>query len=290
MRIKKILFPTDLSPESETSKKLALAFAKKHGAEVLFLHVVESHAQDFRQLGDLLSSFLEQLKKDAERTLEDETGNLREQGWVARPSVVQSATVFEAIMEQVSSWQPDLIVMATHGRAGMPRWFLGSVAEKLVRHASCPVATVRPDEQTIVPDKLERVVVPVDFSDNSRRAVGAARGVVGEDGSLVLLHVVANPTLSGLAPGARLRLFSEDPTLPDRIRERMEEWMEGQAFEAEVTEADDVAGSVVEVAEAKQADLVVMGSRGRTGLDYFLTGSVAEKVVRMSPLPVLTVK
>ena len=66
--------------------------------------------------------------------------------------------------------------------------------------------------------------------------------------------------------------------------------MEGEPFEAEVTEADDVYQSIVDVAERKEADLIVMGTRGRTGVDYFLTGSVAEKIVRASPVPVLTLK
>jgi nucleotide-binding universal stress UspA family protein len=70
----------------------------------------------------------------------------------------------------------------------------------------------------------------------------------------------------------------------------MEEWMEGQPFDPEVTEADDVAGSILEMAEAKEADLIVQGARGQSGFEHFLTGSVAEKIVRASPIPVFTVK
>jgi nucleotide-binding universal stress UspA family protein len=203
---------------------------------------------------------------------------------------LQAPSAFEAILQRVNTWDPDLIVMATHGRVGMTRWLLGSLAEKVVRHAPCSVVTVRPPEgEREAVGSVERVVVPIDFSDHSRRAVAAALGLLADDGSLVLHHVVLNPMLSGLAPSA-LRLFSQDPSLTKRVRARMEDWMEGQPFEAEITEAGDVANSILEVAEAKKADLLVMGTRGRTGLDYFLTGSVAEKIVRACSIPVMTVK
>lgn len=294
MGIKKILFPTDLSPSAEPARELALALARKLGAEVLFFHAVLTHADDLRQFGALLSDFVAKLETQAERELEQETSELREHGMVVRFEVLQAPSAFPAILERTTAWKPDLIVMATHGRAGMPRWFLGNVAEKVLRHAPCSVATVRPDEETRKGregyDGFNRILVPVDFSDNSRRALAQARELAAENTSIVLQHVVHNPTLSGLAPGEYLRLFSEEPTLPERIRGEMEEWMEGQPFDAQVTEADDVAGGILEMAEAKEVDLIVQGARGQSGFEHFLTGSVAEKIVRTSPIPVLTVK
>jgi nucleotide-binding universal stress UspA family protein len=291
MAIKKILLPTDLSAGAPAAQKLALSLAKLQGAEVLFFHVVLSHENDYRPVGDFMSDFFADLEAEAEQKLDAETSRLREQGTVARYEVVRAPSAFEAILRTTKTWKPDLIVMATHGASGMPRWFLGSVAEKVVRHAPCPVATIRPDDaREVSVDAPERILVPIDFSDNSRRALEMARGLIPETGSLVLHHVVLNPTLAGLAPEAHLRLFSEEPTLPDRIRTHMDEWMGGRAFDAEVTESDDIAGAIIEMAEAKASDIIVMGTRGRTGVDYFLTGSVAEKIVRSSPIPVLAVK
>lgn len=291
MKLQRILFPTDLSEQAEPARDLAYRLARQHGAELCLFHAVLTHAQDFRQLGDLLSDFIDQLEAEATQQLETEAARLREEGSVAQAAVVRGASAFEALMARVGEWQPDLIVMATHGRTGMPRLFLGSVTEKTVRHAPCAVATVRAgatgSDSGVRPG---RILVPVDFSDNARRAVAAAQSLAGDEGSLVVQHVVLNPTLAGLAPEARLELFSRDESLPDRIREHMAGWMEGQEFDALVTEADDVAASVVEAAQEAGAEMIVMGTRGRTGIDYFLTGSVAERVVRSSPIPVVTIR
>lgn len=290
MTFKKILFPTDLSEGAALARQSAVVLAKKQGAELLFFHVVATHANDFRQAGDLLSQFLARLEQEAERKLEAETAELRAEGSVARYEVVQASSIFDAIQRRTQTWEPDVIVMATHGATGMPRWFLGSVAEKVVRHAPCPVLTIRPAEGVGAPEAIERILVPVDFSENSRRALALARELASKSGSLVLHHVVLNPTLAGLSPQEHLRLFSEEPTLPDRIRAQMEEWMDGAPFDPEITEADDVASAIIDSAKSKKSDLIVMGTRGRSGVDYVLTGSVAEKLVRSSPIPVLTVK
>ena len=288
MKVRKILFPTDLSPESAPAKSFAKALAKKHGAELLVLHEVLTHAHDFRQLGDLLTDFLDKLETDARAELEKECRDLRKEGLVASCLVERNPSAFEAIMDKIGQWEPDAVVMGTHGRSGVDRWIIGSVAEKIVRHATVPVVTVRSDAKPAT--KIEKILVPVDFSDNSRRAVSAASQLKGAKGSLTLIHVVVNPAFAGLHPQEYIRVFGADPSLPDRLRDRMKDWMEGQPFEADVREADDVADCILQATREKKPDLVVMGTRGLTRLDYFLMGSVAEKVVRFSPVAVLCVK
>lgn len=288
MKIQKILFPTDLSSHAEPAKRYAKTLARQHGAELLLLHSVLTHEHDFRQLGELLNDFLDKLEKEAEKKLEEECGQLKKEGLVASFLVRRKATAYEAIMDQIQSWQPDLVVMGTQGRAGVARWFIGSVAEKIVRHAPVPIVTVRPDAEPSA--EVSKILVPVDFSENAQRAVAAASDMKGPKSSLTLLHVVLNPAFAGLYPGEYIRLFAVDPGLPERLREKMKEWMEGQAFEAEVREAEDVAECILDTAKDLSCDLIVIGTRGLTGFDYFLLGSVAEKVVRFSPVPVLSVK
>lgn len=288
MKIRKILVPTDLSTAGAPARRFAAALAKHHGAELLLLHSVLTHEHDFRQLGALLSDFFDKLEKEAGAELEKECARLKKDGLVASFAVARSPSALEAIRERIDSWHPDVVVMGTHGHSGVERWFIGSVAEKVVRHAPVPVITVRPEAEPRA--ELAKILVPVDFSENSRRAVAAATAMKGEKTSLLLLHVVLNPAFTGLHPGEYLRLFGVDPSLPERLRERMREWMEGQPFEAEVREADDVAASILDVASERSCDLIVVGTRGLTGFDYFMMGSVAEKVVRHSPVPVLSVK
>jgi nucleotide-binding universal stress UspA family protein len=266
----------------------ARTLAKQHGAEILLLHSVLTHDHDFRQLGELLGDFLDNLEKEAEERLLKDSKDLKKSGLAASFAVERKATAYEAIMDKIDSWEPDLVVMGTEGRAGVARWFVGSVAEKVVRHASVPVVTVRPDAKPAA--RVGKILVPVDFSECSQRAVAAASDMKGAKSSLVLLHVVLNPAFAGLHPGEYVRIFGVDPGLPERLRERMKEWMEGQPFEAEVREADDVAACILETVKELSCDLIVIGTRGLTGFDYFLMGSVAEKVVRFSPVPVLSVK
>lgn len=288
MKIGKILVPTDLSPQGAPALGLAKTLAKQYGAELFLLHSVLTHEHDFRQLGELLDDFLAKVERENLAALEQKATELKKEGFVVSYAVDRHPSAYEAIMEKIDAFKPDLVVMGTHGLSGVERWFIGSVAEKVVRHAPVSVTTVRSDAK--VPSKIAKILVPVDFSEGSRRAVAAASGLKGEETALTLLHVVLNPSFAGIAPAEYVRIFSVDPTLPDRIRARMTEWMEGQEFEAEVREADDVAQSILEAAKEKKVDLIVIGTKGLTGFDYFLMGSVAEKVVRFASVPVLSVK
>lgn len=288
MKMKKVLLAVDVATEDHPSKRLAVALAKQHGAELLLYHAVITHERDLRRAGELLEDLLSRALAEATSRLEKESTRLeKDHGIVARSLVERHPSAFEAIRDQVGKFGADLVVMGTHGRSGMERWFMGSVAEKVVRHVPVPVVTVRPEWE---PQELGRVLVPVDFSENSRRALEAASALAGTRAELVLQHVVLNPAFAGIHPGEYVRLFQVDTGLPARIREQMDDWMEGRPYEAEIREADDVSESIVEVAKEREADLIAIGSRGLTGLDYFLMGSVAEKVLRRSLVPVLTVK
>jgi nucleotide-binding universal stress UspA family protein len=289
MKLKKILVPTDLSAE-DAAQAFAANLAKQHGAELLLFHTVVTHAHDVRHAGKLLADSLRRLESDGEKGLEQAGARLRGEDLVVHSAVEQHPSAFEGIMDKVKSWQPDLVVMSTHGRAGMKRWFLGSVAEKVIRHAPCWVATVRPGERPVAAP-IARILVPVDFSDSSRRALDVAIDLKETAaGTLILQHVVLNPTFAGFHPAEYVRIFEVDPGLPDRLRQQLREWMAEEPFEAEVHEAEDIAASILDVAENQRADLIVMGTRGRTGIDYFIMGSVAEKIVRAAPVPVLTIK
>jgi nucleotide-binding universal stress UspA family protein len=290
MSIKRILFPTDLSEPAGQARDYAVALAKTNEAELMLYHVVVTHEHEFRQLGQLLSAYLKTLEKDAEERLSRDVKALSDEGVQARWVVRSAADAYRGIMEEVESYRPEIIVMATHGAKGVAHWFMGSVAEKVVRHADCPVMTVRPRLNGSPIQPIQRVLAPVDFSDSSKRAVAVAREVSGDHAELVLLHVVINPAFAGVHPGELVRIFEIDPELPARIRARMQAWMEGQAFEAEVRESEDIASVVLDVAKQRRAGMIAMGTRGLTGAKYFLLGSVAEKVVRASTIPVLTVK
>jgi universal stress protein A len=149
MRIKRILVPTDLSEASMPALKLAAEFAKAFQAELVLLFVVEP----FFTSGDILSagavaSVVEAQNKAARSRLAHEVARLGKRGVRARCSIGEG-TAAAVIVENARKGSADLIIIGTHGRTGFSHLFMGSVAERVVRTAACPVLTVRsPAKQT----------------------------------------------------------------------------------------------------------------------------------------------
>jgi nucleotide-binding universal stress UspA family protein len=139
---------------------------------------------------------------------------------------------------------------------------------------------------------FQRVLVPIDFSPASSRARDLAGRLVAPDGVLRLLHVVEwVPTLvegamGGYAPARDVRLLHEDS---ERKLAEAAKQSVAPRVEVEVVEGN-AAPTILEIVQRDQPDLVVIGTHGRTGLDHWLLGSVAEKVLRRAPCPVLTVR
>ncbi len=237
-----------------------------------------------------LKEYLDQLENDTMESLKTKSDELKGRGVAVEISTERSVSPFEAIMDKVNSLQPDLIVMGTHGRSGFKKLLLGSVAEKVLRHAPCNVLTLR-DDSAIAEGVggFQSVVVPVDFTDSSRRALDVARALVSKDGSLILVHVVASPIHPSFYAGGVTRLFQLDPELPARISENLRELLGDHVGEVVAAEGD-VHSEVLRVGDERNAQLIVIGTRGLSGMDHLLMGSVTEKVVRASKIPVLTVK
>ena len=270
--------------------KQAVELALVHKAKLHVFHAILLHTDDPRQLENLFKEYLDKLEQDTLDLLEMKSDELKGRGVAVDISTQRSISAFEAIMEEVDTLDPDLIVMGTHGRTGVEKLLMGSVAEKVLRHSPCHVMTLRKDSAIAEGEGgFERVLVPVDFTEHSRRAVDAARSLVSRQGSLILVHVVANPIHPSFYAGGVTRLFQLDSELPGRIRGNLASWLEGHPGESIAAEGD-VHSEIMRVSKERQAQLLVIGTRGLSGVNHFLTGSVTEKVVRVSTIPVLTVK
>jgi CPA2 family monovalent cation:H+ antiporter-2 len=197
------------------------------------------------------------------------------------------------ILQQAGTLGADLVAMGTHGVSGFDRLVLGSVAEKVLRKAACPVLTVPP---AAGPAKVPytRILCPVDFSPSSLAALRFAISIAEEaDAHLTLLHVVDWSSEESLAV------------------EQLDRATFGAGFEAQAHRqldaliADDVRvwckpatrvefgkpyRQILKVVEAEGADLIVMGVRGRNAVDLTLFGSTTNHVVRAAACPVLTLK
>ncbi|MFB6098965.1 MAG: universal stress protein [Salinibacter sp.] len=291
-----ILFPTDFSSVAEDAFGHAAHLALQTGATIYVFNVLtpdedeESNPMDFLPVTPADEDAAENTppQRMEVQTVTQERGTV--------PVVytqTDSSSPESAIVNHATEHDIDLVVMGTHGRKGVDRLLSGSVAEEVVRQAPCPVFTVLSREGTRADTPIDRVLVPVDLSEQSPLVIDHATALATAYGApLDLLHVVeeaAFPTAYGMDP-----LTPSQPDVQERARE---------ALETLVAEIDDFSGTInthvlagyaardiVDFAEEHAADLIVMATHGRTGLQRFLIGSVAEKVVRSAPCPVFTVK
>jgi nucleotide-binding universal stress UspA family protein len=288
---KTILSATDFSPTADKAAKVARDLCRRFGADLRMLHVVvvldDAHLEKEhrRHLDELMTRTDETRRTAMEDDAETRTGI------EISSHLVRGIAPGETIVESASSLGCELIVMGTHGRRGLSHLLLGSVAERVVRTSKVPVLTVRSDA-AINPDGPQRILVPHDFSAASAAAIETAVAWAHALGAeITLLHVVE--------PVVYPEFYSVD-LLPDdlmaRLRTRSEEALQKTAteFAGEIPIRTAVAmgrasDTITAYVDPEKFDLVVMATRGLSGLEHVLLGSVAESVLRRCRVPMLTV-
>jgi len=290
MRVKSILAPTDFSETANHAVEQAIELSLCYGAELHLLHVVEARHHDQAAVTGVLQDYLQKLEEDAEQSLALKVDVLRGNKVDVRYETTRDATPFDGIAEKVKELEPDLIVIGTHGRTGLTRLLMGSVVEKVLRHVPTNLLALNKKAPLIrAAHAFERILVPIDFSDFSKRAIEMAVNLLVPSGEIHVAHVVSSPIHPSFYAGGVTSLFQLDPELPQKIHERLAEWLEGQPVTSIVVHEGDVFAEIEDIRKNVDPQLVVMGTRGLTGLDHLLVGSVAEKMVRISEIPVLTV-
>jgi len=207
---------------------------------------------------------------------------------------VASGEILDAAIEI----DADLLAIGTHGRSGFERLVLGSVAEKVLRKARCPVLTVpaaQPDAVPAASVVFKRILCAVDFSDSSMQAMNYAMSLAQEaDGELTLLHVLPE-TIAGMeaAPGEgtigdimRRREADLRAQLQDAVPESVAAYCR---IETVMTHGQSWR-EILREAEARHIELIVMGVQGRGAVDLMFFGSTTQHVVRQATCPVLTIK
>lgn len=290
--ITRILVPTDFSATSDAALAHARRLAEQFGAS---LHLVHAFAEPYAATGADLYGIVplpvrEDLLRDAEARLEERLPRAEREKNGGTAEVIHGLPA-TAIVRHAANIGADLIVMGTHGRGGVAHLLLGSVAERVVRTAPCPVLTIREQPARAI----SRILVPTDFSANSDDALDYAVEMAGGLGAGIrLLHVLDDPLVAdGLAAEAYI---VEAPTLRTKMLEDAQAKLAHRRahrdpqvrIESEVLFGHG-AKTIAEYA-AGNFDLIVMGTHGRTGVAHLLLGSVAERLVRMAPCPVLTVR
>lgn len=281
----RILVPTDFSKASDAALAHARRLADSTGACLHVLHVVDNLFLR-TVLADPRDYEAVALRQLHERVAGDDPGAIlvMERSEAPADEIIRYARVHDI----------DLIVMGTHGRGRMAHLLLGSVAENVARTAPCPVVTMR--EAPAVADlKGPRILVPTDFSPSSDAALGCARRLAAKVGGAVrLLHVIEGPSSSAW--------FGSELCIPEPSREQqtatprmhLSQRMLVDSRSRVRIDSDVVFGpsgaTIAAYAGDNGFDLIVMGTRGRSGFAHLLMGSVAESVIRTAPCPVMTVK
>lgn len=298
MKIQKVLFATDFSEHSEAALPHALWYAQEFQAQLHMLHAVVLHAADPANpevdFPDLDAAY-DEVRRWASGRLEATAGRIGKAGVAVQRVEERGIAAAPVILEYAREEDVDLIVLATHGRRGVRRMLLGSVAEEVVRLAARPVLTVRPDGAEEHGEPPRSVLVPVDFSEHADRALAYGGALAERSGAeLHVLHVVPEMSFPDpyFAEAAEIRAMAKaaEERVPEAMQRHVQKVLGEDADVRMHMEVGTPAATIVRTAEDEGVDQIVISSHGRTGLERMLLGSVAEGVVRRAPCPVLTVK
>ena len=289
LNIKHILLARDSSPSAEAALSFALTLAERTGAKLHVVFAEVLHGTAFDPEGPPAASE-EEMRERTTKALEAHGAGSSTID--IKHAVVRDVAAAPALLDYAAEHDIDLIVMGTHGRRGVRRFLMGSVAQEVVRLSSCPVLTVRQREAQA---PLDSILVPIDFSEHSRKALQHAKAL----GALLaarldLLHVVVDnlhPAFYGLTVQS---IYDIDPDLDEKALAHLKAFYhETEGPDTEVSFAvrsGHAVHEIVQFAEEQGSGFIVMGTHGLTGLERFFLGSVTEKVVRRAPCPVFTIQ
>ncbi|MGA2035371.1 MAG: universal stress protein [Thermoguttaceae bacterium] len=296
-----ILVPLDGSPFAEQALPLALTIANRAGASLEVVRVHELYAlKDPHCCWSPFDPAEDAMFKEQEQAyLDGITKRLGKAASVPVTSALVNGRIEDGILERARAKPADLIVMTTHGCGATSRFWLGSVADELVRHAPVPVLMMRPREasQDLEPEPtLRRMLIPLDGSEFAKqvREPAIALGSL-MDSEYVLVRAVESSSLPvGFPVAAELRV-AEQSRLEKRKAEaqayldRVAERLRAEAFriETHVVVGESAAAAVLDVTRDKGIDVIAIATHGRSGLKRLFLGSVADKILRGTCLPVL---
>ena len=292
----KILVAHDLSDSADEALRQGAEWARSEGATLGVIYVgpelpglapflQEATVQALTDAATYKKRLDEMLRARTERVL----------GSAATPfeALVETGSAAARIVDSAERWAADLLVVGSVGASGLKRLLIGSVAERVMRYAHCPVLVVRPTAPS------GKVLAATDLSDLSLPAIRAGADEARRRGArLQVIHVIDfSPASWASAAGGPFGIAIPVPAQAARaehaetLGKMLDETLERLGVEGEAqVEFGGAAAEVLRTAESLPAELLVVGSRGRTGLARIAIGSVAEAIVRGAPCSVLVVR
>ncbi len=297
--ITRILCPIDFSEASRHAIEHAIAIARWYKASITAHHVYQPMFMPVpglpRPEDRVPEAELKRVQADAARWLEDASG-------IDTDVIVDVGQPAAQILSRCEASRADLMVMGTHGASGFEHLLLGSVTEKVLRRAPCPVLTVPPRAHATSKLPFRRLLCALDFSDSSLSGLELAASLAKEsDAALTMLYVAEwpwheppPPTLEELPPEqatalAEFRRYLEK-SATGRLEALMPEVFRGHGRVTPRVAHGKPYAEILRVAAEEEADLIVMGVHGRNPVDVMVFGSTTNQVVRRATCPVLTLR
>jgi nucleotide-binding universal stress UspA family protein len=292
--LKHILVPLDGSDFGEQALPMALRIAERDHAVLELVHVYE-YLVPFQTQGapPLDPTLDEDLARDRRAYLDSVAEWLRLATNLQVTATVLEGEVGPTLANYIASKHADMVVMATHGRGGLSRLWLGSVASELMRHSVAPVLLMRPSDTGSRSDQVRPfkiVLIPLDGSPPAEEALDHALGVAHDEGTEYLLYHVVPPVVYLAEPPDMAFVHETEMEsaaqtylreVAGRIRAR------GFSVDTRVDVHTSPARAILDCVDEVGVDLIAMETHGHSGLARVLLGTVADKVTRASPVPVL---
>lgn len=272
--MKKIIVPVDFSEQSDYALKVAASLAKKHGAEILALHMLELNQAMFTSSEGFYPEQTVFLLKLAEKRFNEFLDKPYVKGLTVTP-IIKHFKVFSEVNDVAAEHGVDMIVMGSHGSDGLKEIFVGSNAEKVVRNADIPVLVIKDDMEDF---KIERFAFACDFKDESISAYQRAKDFAQLLKAKMNLVYINTPGDDFLSTG--------DTYL--KINQFLQKVNAGQ--EVDIYNDYSVEKGILNYSETVSADIIGIPTHGRRGLSHFFMGSIGEDVTNHSKIPVVTFK
>ncbi len=278
MKIEKILCPIEIEKEPEVLISSSSFLAKKLKANLYLLNVIEKiEAPLVKILGyeEKVEKFLKEEEEKRKKEINKKIEELKKEG-VEAQGKIKYGKASTQIIEYAEEIKPDLIVMGTQTTYGIENYFIGSTTWRVIERKKFPVLTTR----VKIEKKPEIILVPVDLSPLSFQAIPYAN-IMKQifNSKIYFLHVLV--ILESMAKWEAAEKVEEE--IKKKIGE--EKKILGEII---VEKSPDAASGILRIQKDIKADMIIMTTHGRGGIEKALFGSVAERIIRESEVPVLS--
>ncbi|HLW19850.1 MAG TPA: universal stress protein [Cyclobacteriaceae bacterium] len=277
-----ILVPFDFSEEAEYAFQFAQQLATKTMGKLKLVHIVETPTtQSFSTMGEMnLDSaqlnqvYMVELVEKRKRQLQEieEEHQNKPYGFKTR---ISFGNPYAGISSEITDIKADLVIMGSKGSSGLEELLIGSNTEKVVRHASCPVITVKRPTHA---DQIKKIIFASDFSEDNRTVIQHIKSLQELLGAELSLVKINTPSFFETTKDSRAKIESFITT-------------HGLSnTQAVIYNSTSEEEGIIEYAQEINADMIAMATHGRTGFMHLLSGSIAEDVVNHAKRPVWTMK